>query len=55
MKFHGLLDLTEEQESYHRSVKGFKAQEGQNRRSESRGLSDLHVNSHIGVSWVETS
>jgi hypothetical protein len=31
----------------------FKAQEGQSRRSESRGPLDLHVNSHIGVSWVE--
>jgi hypothetical protein len=51
----GPLDLMEKQESYHRSVKGFKAQEGQNRGSESRGPSDLHVNSHIRVSCVETS
>jgi hypothetical protein len=35
--------------------KGFKAQVGQDRRSEPQGPSDLHVVSYIGVSWVETS
>jgi hypothetical protein len=50
VSFRESLDLMGEQESYHRSVKWFKAQEGQDHRSEPQGPSDLHVYSHIRVS-----
>jgi hypothetical protein len=52
VNFHGSLDLTERQESYDRSIEGFKAQEGQDRRSEPQGSSDLIADFHIGLSQV---
>jgi hypothetical protein len=53
VKFCGPLDLTEVQGGYSVSVEEVRAQEGQSRRSESEGPSDLHVISCIGDSRVE--
>jgi hypothetical protein len=52
--FRGPSDLMEEKGRYCRYFERFKAQEGQDHRSESQGPSDPFVDSHIGVSWVET-
>jgi hypothetical protein len=45
--FREPLDLTEEQGRYGEYSQRFKAQEGQDRRSEPQGPSDLHVDSCI--------